>query len=309
MLRRAWALGPSRVWVHTCSLDGPAALRTYQRRGLTVYDERTAPGDAAGASGSSRGRERERPAALMRWLVDASNVIGSKPDGWWRDRDGAARRLIDALRRFAEEEGEDVTVVLDAGPPEWAGREGPLEVAIAPRRGRDAADDEIARLLDADPGPGLDPRRDVGRRRLPRVPARAVPRSSVPGRFGGGWGTEAGERQLRWVGRLECPLAAVRARRACVSHHSSRLQSARWAELRHLCACVVHRWRAFRQPRARTIATKLTKCTLTAANGHPLPHPAGLTFAKPYSRRVLQLTVELHGRAGAPCRRCAPKTR
>ena len=41
VLRRAWALGPSRVWVHTCSLDGPAALRTYQRRGLTVYDEGT----------------------------------------------------------------------------------------------------------------------------------------------------------------------------------------------------------------------------------------------------------------------------
>jgi len=42
VLRRAWALGPQRVWVHTCSLDGPAALRTYQRRGLAVYDERTA---------------------------------------------------------------------------------------------------------------------------------------------------------------------------------------------------------------------------------------------------------------------------
>jgi GNAT superfamily N-acetyltransferase len=41
VLRRAWALGPRRVWVHTCSLDGPAALPTYQRRGLTVYDERT----------------------------------------------------------------------------------------------------------------------------------------------------------------------------------------------------------------------------------------------------------------------------
>jgi predicted RNA-binding protein with PIN domain len=89
----------------------------------------------------------------MRWLADASNVIGSKPDGWWRDRDAAARRLIDALREFAEAEGEDVTVVLDAGPSEWAGRDGPLEVAIAPRRGRDAADDEIARLLDVDPDP------------------------------------------------------------------------------------------------------------------------------------------------------------
>ena len=44
-------------------------------------------------------------------------------------------------------------MVLDAGPAEWAGRDGPLEVAIAPRRGRDAADDEIARLLDADEDP------------------------------------------------------------------------------------------------------------------------------------------------------------
>jgi GNAT superfamily N-acetyltransferase len=41
VLRRAWELGPQRVWVHTCSLDGPAALRTYQARGLEIYDERT----------------------------------------------------------------------------------------------------------------------------------------------------------------------------------------------------------------------------------------------------------------------------
>jgi GNAT superfamily N-acetyltransferase len=40
-LRRAWEQGPRRVWVHTCSLDGPAALRTYRGRGLEVYDERT----------------------------------------------------------------------------------------------------------------------------------------------------------------------------------------------------------------------------------------------------------------------------
>ena len=89
---------------------------------------------------------------MARWMVDASNVIGSRPDGWWRDREGAARRLLADLRRFADD-GEDVTVVLDAGPAEWAGREGALEVAIAPRRGRDAADDEIARRLDADPDP------------------------------------------------------------------------------------------------------------------------------------------------------------
>ena len=90
---------------------------------------------------------------VTRWLVDASNVIGSRPDGWWRDREGATARLLDALREFAAGE-EEVVVVLDAGPEEWAGRDGAFEVAIAPRRGRDAADDEIARRLEADPDPG-----------------------------------------------------------------------------------------------------------------------------------------------------------
>ena len=89
---------------------------------------------------------------VTRWLVDASNVIGSRPDGWWRDREGAALRLLDALREFAAGEDE-VVVVLDAGPAEWAGREGAFEVAIAPRRGRDAADDEIARRLEVDGEP------------------------------------------------------------------------------------------------------------------------------------------------------------
>ena len=30
-------------------------------------------------------------------LVDAANVIGSRPDGWWRDRAGAASRLLESL--------------------------------------------------------------------------------------------------------------------------------------------------------------------------------------------------------------------
>jgi predicted RNA-binding protein with PIN domain len=89
---------------------------------------------------------------MTRWLVDASNVVGARPDGWWRDREGAAERLIAALREFAGPD-DDVVVVLDAGPSSWAGRSGHLEVAIAPRRGRNAADDEIARLLDVDEDP------------------------------------------------------------------------------------------------------------------------------------------------------------
>jgi hypothetical protein len=31
-------------------------------------------------------------------LIDAANVIGSRPDGWWRDRPGATRRLVEQLR-------------------------------------------------------------------------------------------------------------------------------------------------------------------------------------------------------------------
>ena len=76
------------------------------------------------------------------------------PDGWWKDREGAARRLIEHLERFAETTGDPVTVVLDAGPAELAGTQGGLAVVLARRRGRDAADDEIVRLLEAHEAPG-----------------------------------------------------------------------------------------------------------------------------------------------------------
>jgi hypothetical protein len=33
-------------------------------------------------------------------LVDAANVVGSRPDGWWRDRAGAAARLLTRLARL-----------------------------------------------------------------------------------------------------------------------------------------------------------------------------------------------------------------
>ena len=36
-VRDAWALGPSRVWVHTCTLDHPHALPNYEARGFTAY--------------------------------------------------------------------------------------------------------------------------------------------------------------------------------------------------------------------------------------------------------------------------------
>ena len=71
-------------------------------------------------------------------------MIGSRPDGWWRDREGAARRLIEEIRAWADEE---TTVVLDAGPDDLLGTVGPVTVVRASRRGRDAADDEIIELV------------------------------------------------------------------------------------------------------------------------------------------------------------------
>ncbi len=33
----AWRMNPSRVWVHTCTLDHPASLRNYEARGMKIY--------------------------------------------------------------------------------------------------------------------------------------------------------------------------------------------------------------------------------------------------------------------------------
>ena len=68
----------------------------------------------------------------MRWLVDGMNVIGTRPDGWWRDRDAAMLRLVDLLERWAAAEGEDVTVVFER-PPSPPIRSTVIEVAHAPR--------------------------------------------------------------------------------------------------------------------------------------------------------------------------------
>jgi GNAT superfamily N-acetyltransferase len=40
-LENAWLMKPSRVWVHTCTLDHPAALKNYQARGMQIYKVET----------------------------------------------------------------------------------------------------------------------------------------------------------------------------------------------------------------------------------------------------------------------------
>ena len=90
-----------------------------------------------------------------RLVVDGMNVIGSRPDGWWRDRDGAVRKLLTRLQELASTSGDDTTLVLDGRPltdvPE--GDHGGVHVRYATRGGRNAADDRIVELVGADADP------------------------------------------------------------------------------------------------------------------------------------------------------------
>jgi predicted RNA-binding protein with PIN domain len=91
---------------------------------------------------------------VERYLVDGMNVIGSRPDGWWRDLDSAVVRLARCLAAWQPAEGVEAAVVFDGRPP--PGLEeldlATLEVAFA-GKGR-AADDEIVRRVGIDPDSG-----------------------------------------------------------------------------------------------------------------------------------------------------------
>jgi predicted RNA-binding protein with PIN domain len=85
------------------------------------------------------------------------NVIGSRPDGWWRDRERAMRALVAELTEYARASGRSITLVLDgrARPGVEAASQasgGAVVVVFAPG-GPGAADDEIARRAGADPDP------------------------------------------------------------------------------------------------------------------------------------------------------------
>ena len=86
---------------------------------------------------------------MTRWLVDGMNVIGARPDGWWRDRQRAMRNLADRLRTWAAVNEEPVTVVFDGDPPAEPVEGGEDVDVVFAGRGR-TADDEIAHRVSAD---------------------------------------------------------------------------------------------------------------------------------------------------------------
>lgn len=77
-------------------------------------------------------------------IVDGANVVGSRPDGWWRDRAGAARRLWERLTQ-ADLPYDEVVLVLEGaaknGVPA-SDRTGPVRVLHAPGSGDDAIVEE-----------------------------------------------------------------------------------------------------------------------------------------------------------------------
>jgi predicted RNA-binding protein with PIN domain len=89
---------------------------------------------------------------VTRWVVDGMNVIGSRPTGWWRDRPGAMRALVGELEQFAAAAGEPVIVVFDGKPFEL--ESDAVDVRFASRRGPNAADDDIAALVESSAEPG-----------------------------------------------------------------------------------------------------------------------------------------------------------
>ncbi|APU43617.1 hypothetical protein [Streptomyces sp. TN58] len=79
-------------------------------------------------------------------IVDAANVVGSVPDGWWRDRRGAAERLRDRLaaRAAGPEDDEEIILVVE-GAARGVGSVPGVQVEAAPGSG----DDLIVELAEA----------------------------------------------------------------------------------------------------------------------------------------------------------------
>ena len=107
----------------------------------------------------------------MTIVVDVANVMGSRPDGWWRDRAGAAVRLHADVARLAASgrailpddpgppgwvmvlEGAARAAVKQLGEPDAAGPVQPGEVRVVQARG--SGDDTIVAMVRELPGRSL----------------------------------------------------------------------------------------------------------------------------------------------------------
>ncbi len=86
-------------------------------------------------------------------VVDAANVVGSRPDGWWRDRAGAAQRLHGRLLGAGLDEDAVVLVLEGAARP---GVPEGTHDRLSTRHAEGSGDDEIVRVCEQHVGAGED---------------------------------------------------------------------------------------------------------------------------------------------------------
>ncbi len=77
-------------------------------------------------------------------LVDAANVVGSRPDGWWRDRAGATTRLLRRLAALPGRRLPEGTVAEVVAVVEGAARDVPAPDGVRLVRAAGSGDDALA---------------------------------------------------------------------------------------------------------------------------------------------------------------------
>lgn len=81
-------------------------------------------------------------------MIDAANVIGARPTGWWRNRPGAARRFVEMVRDAASDGRLPVPVVVVLEGAARAGvaetDSGGVRVVHASHGGDDALVEQVA---------------------------------------------------------------------------------------------------------------------------------------------------------------------
>lgn len=83
-------------------------------------------------------------------VIDAANVVGARPDGWWKDRPGAAARLHGQLL-IADVPGDQLVFVLEGAAKRGvrAGRDAHVVTVHAPKDGDSAILAEVRRAASA----------------------------------------------------------------------------------------------------------------------------------------------------------------
>lgn len=86
-------------------------------------------------------------------LIDAANVVGSRPTGWWRDRPGAARELVRRVKHAVAEGNLPTPVVLVLEGQAKRGADEGVTDGVEIVHAAGAGDDTIAALAAASDGP------------------------------------------------------------------------------------------------------------------------------------------------------------